>query len=91
MRAEWQDIGPQQAIKIYFESLGLRCQLRQRGSRYYATVTRIDTFATWDSQWLQRYTGIVQKFYPNAYCTSGGADRATFCLGTVFDMIKNAR
>ena len=89
VRTEWQEMDPKEALSIYFQSLGLRCRFRQQGTRYYVTV--INPVATLETRWMPRYTEIVKRFYPDAYCTSGGADRATFCLGTVFDMIKNAR
>lgn len=88
MRSEWQDLAPREALKIYCKSMFWSCRFRRQGRNYYVTVGAKGHTDT--SNWVDRYTRIVSAFFPQARMTSGSADRATFSLGTVFDMIQQA-
>ena len=87
-------------LKKYCKENGLFCRFRKHRSRYYVTIGRIGGIDDWKASyhklsngkiesWVTLYGMALEKFYPNAYMTSGSAESATYCIGELFEMLKS--
>lgn len=80
------DIPDSHTLQYFCEIYGISCQIFSDDQKIFVTLGRLPSF--FEDDYKSAYISIVENYYPQAQLIHWSVTDATFCLGTVFDLLN---
>lgn len=80
------DIPVTHTLQYFCEIYGISCKMFSDDQKVFLTLGTLPSF--FEDDYKTAYISIVENYYPQAQLIHWSTTDATFCLGTVFDLLN---